>query len=125
MTGVLSGAHYHQVGTTRDTIVSTLRILPSTKSQLSIFRVKPLSVLELAVCRFRGTDEGTTFQYLSHNGVNDVNPSEYSPLRAYERLFGLGPSESEIDFARRSVLDTSFDKPIAWVNAWVRETESD
>lgn len=107
MTGVLSGAHYHQVGTTRDTIVSTFAHPSIDQIAAQHFSGQtPFRSLELAVCRFRGTDEGTTFQYLSHNGVNDVNPSEYSPLRAYERLFGLGPSEGEIDFARRSVLDT-------------------
>ncbi len=107
MTGVLSGARYHQVGTTRDTIVSTFAHPSVDQIAAEHFEGQtPFRSIELAVCRFRGTDEGTTFQHLSHNGINDVNPSEYSPVVAYERLFGLGPSEGEIDLARRSVLDS-------------------
>merc|ERR1712025_1406635 len=53
---------------------------------------------------FRALDEGTTFQHLSHNGPNNPNPSEYSPQRLYERLFGR-PVEDDVDLARRSALD--------------------
>jgi hypothetical protein len=111
MTGILTGAHYHQVGTTRDTIVSTFAHPSVDQIAAAHFEGQtPFRSIELAVCRFRGTDEGTTFQHLSHNGVNDVNPSEYSPIVAYERLFGLGPSDTEIDLARRSVLDAVMDQ---------------
>jgi hypothetical protein len=106
MTGILTGAHYHQVGTTRDTIVSTFAYPSVDQLAAAHFEGQtPFRSIELAVCRFRGTDEGTTFQHLSHNGVNDPNPSQYNPVTAYERLFGVGPSNAEIDFARRSVLD--------------------
>ena len=107
MAGILSGAPFHKVGDTRDTIVSTF-------AQPSIDQVAaaalgetgtPYRSLEFAICQFRGTDEGTTFEFLSHNGRNDVNPSEYNARRAYERLFGVGPNNAERLLARRSVLD--------------------
>lgn len=109
MTGILTGARYHQVGETRDTIVSTFA--HQSVDQIAADHVAqqapglPYRSLEAAVCRFRGTDEGTTFQHLSHNGPNDVNPSEYSPRRMYDRLFGQGPGGPQLDLARRSVLD--------------------
>jgi hypothetical protein len=58
----------------------------------------------LAVCRFWGTDEGTTFQHLSHNGPNNVNPSEYDPQTAFRRLFAMAQG-AQVDHVRRSVLD--------------------
>ena len=107
MAGILSGAAFHKVGDTRDTIVSTFD-KPSI-DQVAVDAMgdvgTPFRSLELAVCQFRGTDEGTTFEFLSHNGRNDVNPSEYSARRAYERLFGVGPNDAERLLARRSVLD--------------------
>ena len=106
MTGILTGAPYHQVGTTRDTIVSTFasqsvdQIAADTLGNNTLFRS-----LEVAVCRFRGTDEGTTFQYLSHNGPNNVNPSEYSPQNVFNRLFGMEQNDRVLQNARRSILD--------------------
>ena len=106
MTGIMTGARYHQNGTTRDTIVTTFA-RPSV-DQIAAAHYEgqtPFRSLEVAVCRFWGTDEGTTFQHLSHNGPNNVNPSEYSPRRVYDRLFGMGPAAPQLDLARRSVLD--------------------
>ena len=112
MTGILTGARYHQVGVTRDTIVSTFAHPSVDQIAADLIAAqqpggadRPYRSLEAAVCRFRGTDEGTTFQHLSHNGPNDVNPSEYAPRRMYDRLFGQGPGGPQIDLARRSVLD--------------------
>ena len=108
MTGILSGAPFYKVGDTRDTIVSTFdypsidQVAANALGQINT----PFRSIELGVCQFRGTDEGTTFEHLSHNGRNDVNPSQYNPRIAYERLFGLGPSDGERLLARRSVLDT-------------------
>lgn len=106
MAGIMTGAPYHQVGTTRDTIVSTFAH-PSV-DQIAAAHYEgstPFRSLEVAVCHFRGTDEGTTFQHLSHNGPNNVNPSEYSPARLFQRLFGAGPTTPQLEGARRSVLD--------------------
>lgn len=106
MTGILTGAPYHQVGTTRDTIVSTFagpsvdQIAADYLGRDSVYRS-----LEVAVCRFRGTDEGTTFQYLSHNGPNNVNPSEYSPQAVFARLFGMNQNDRILQNARKSILD--------------------
>ena len=106
MTGVLTGAHYHQVGTTRDTIVSTFAYPSVDQIAAAHFEGQtPFRSLEVAVARFRGTDEGTTFQHLSHNGPNNVNPSEYQPANVFRRLFGMGPTAPQLDQARRSVLD--------------------
>ncbi len=106
MTGIMTGARYHQVGTTRDTIVTTFAHPSCDQIAAAHFEGQtPYRSLELGVCRFRGTDEGTTFQHLSHNGPNNVNPSEYDPRAVFDRLFGMGPTVPQVDRARRSVLD--------------------
>jgi len=106
MTGILTGARYHQNGTTRDTIVSTFAH-PSV-DMIAAQHFEPVGTpfrsLEVGITRFRGTDEGTTFQHLSHNGPNNVNPSEYSPSNLYRRLFGMGVPAG-VEAARRSALD--------------------
>jgi hypothetical protein len=105
MAGIMTGARYQQVGTTRDTIVSTFAY-PSVDQVAADFFAgqTPYRSLELGVCTFRGTDEGTTFQHLSHNGPNNPNPSEYSPENVFARLFGAPPAP-QVNAARRSVLD--------------------
>lgn len=106
MAGIMTGAHYHQVGTTRDTIVSTFAH-PSVDQVAAdhLGGATPFRSLEMAVCRFRGTDEGTTFQHLSHNGPNNVNPSEPSARAMYARLFGSTRRDAARVGARLSVLD--------------------
>jgi len=105
MTGIMTGEHYHQLGTTRDTIVSTFA-RPSVDQDAADFFAgqAPFRSLEVGITRFRGTDEGSTFQHLSHNGPNNPNPSEYDPSALYARLFG-GTLDPDIDLARLSVLD--------------------
>jgi hypothetical protein len=106
MTGIMTGARYHQNGTTRDTIVSTFAY-PSV-DQVAADHLSmglPFRSVEVGVTTFRGTDEGTTFQHLSHNGPNNPNPSEYSADALFRRVFGAGPSTPQIDAARASVLD--------------------
>ncbi len=110
MTGILSGARYHQLGTTRDTIVSTFASPSIDQVVAQRFWDNPATrarfrSLEVGVCRFTGTDEGTTFQHLSHNGPSNVNPAEYSPGQLFRRLFGGGAIPSQVTAARRSVLD--------------------
>jgi hypothetical protein len=105
MTGVMTGMPLHKVGDVRDTIISTF-----AGPSLDVIAARhfegqtPLRSLELGVTRFRGTDEGTTFQHLSHNGPNNPNPSEYSPRAVFDRLFSM-PTDAERLLARRSVLD--------------------
>lgn len=105
MAGIMTGAHFHQNGTTRDTIVSTFAYPSVDQVAAAHFEgTTPFRSLEFGITRFRGTDEGTTFQHLSHNGPNNPNPSEYSPSRMFARLFGA-PADDQIDLARQSVLD--------------------
>ncbi len=105
MAGIMTGARYQQVGTTRDTIVSTFAQPSVDQVAAAHFAGQtPFRSLEIGITRHTGTDEGTTFEALSHNGPNNVNQSERSPSAFFERLFG-SPPEPKVDAARRSVLD--------------------
>lgn len=105
MTGILTGKPYHHLGVVRDTIVSTFADQSVDQIAADAFSgMAPFRSIEAGVTWFRGTDEGSTFQHLSHNGPNNPNPSEYDAVRLYERLFAL-PTEGARTFARRSVLD--------------------
>jgi Protein of unknown function (DUF1552) len=63
-----------------------------------------LRSLELAVLPNR-YDEGTTYEQLSHNGPNDVNPAELSLVTAWTRLFGGPMIDNREQLARKSLLD--------------------
>jgi hypothetical protein len=105
MAGMLTGSIYHQVGTTRDTIVSTFKYPSLDQIAAAHFDGQtPFRSLELAITQHTGTDEGTTFEHLSHNGPNNVNAAERSPAALFQRLFGA-PPEPHVDAARKSVLD--------------------
>lgn len=109
MTGIMTGARYHEIGAVRDTIATSFaypsidQVVAERWAQDPATRA-PYRSLEVGICRFRGTDEGTTFQHLSHNGPNNVNPSEYEPIRLFNRLFGM-PLDAQKNAARSSVLD--------------------
>ena len=105
MAGIMTGAVYQQVGTTRDTIVSTFAG-PSMDqiAAAAIGDATPYRSLEIGITRKTGTDEGTTFEVLSHNGPNNVNQPERDPRALFARLFGSPPSP-QVDAARRSILD--------------------
>jgi hypothetical protein len=106
MTGIMTGQRYAQLGTTRDTIVTTFARQSVDQDAADHFSgLTPFRSLELGVTRFHGTDEGSTFQHLSHNGPNLPNPSEYDPVNLYNRLFGT-PTDAQVDLARQSVLDS-------------------
>jgi hypothetical protein len=64
-----------------------------------------LRSLELSALR-NTYDEGTTYDQLSHNGPNDVNPAELSPTAAFDRLFGVQDPNAIVRRARASILDT-------------------
>lgn len=112
MSAVCSGGPHLKVDDVRDTIVSTMKY-PSVDQIAAAHYYQetptPYRSLEAAVTRFRGTDEGTSFQYLSHNGSQggetNVNPSEESPAAFFQRLFGGGLTEPLVQKARASVLD--------------------
>jgi hypothetical protein len=66
--------------------------------------------LEVGVSKRINGGEGTTLQYLSHNGPDNPNPSEFDPLKVYDRIFGSGftPPGGTTDATlalRKSVLD--------------------
>ncbi len=108
---VCSGGPHLKVDDIRDTIVSTFKYPSVDQVAADHFMAAdptPYRSLEAAVTRFRGTDEGTSFQYLSHNGSTsgetNVNPSEESPQAFFDRLFGQGTVEPVVRQARASVL---------------------
>jgi hypothetical protein len=105
MTGILTGQHYLQLGTTRDTIVSTFArqsVDQDAADRLGTTTV--LRSLEVGITRFRGTDEGSTFEHVSHNGPNNPNPAPVDPAVVFRRLFG-GTTDPARIAVRSSVLD--------------------
>lgn len=105
MTGIHTGRPYHQLGVVRDTIVTTFASQSVDQIAADWYAEQtPFRSIEAGVTWFRGTDEGSTFQHLSHNGPNNPNPSEYDVVALYERLFAL-PTSADRTVARRSVLD--------------------
>jgi hypothetical protein len=117
MSAACSGGPHLKVDDVRDTIVSTMKYKSVDQFAADHFQAEapsPYRSLEAAVTRFRGTDEGTTFQYLSHNGSvggeTNVNPSEESAQSFFSRLFGEATAEPLIRKARASVLNAVGDQ---------------
>lgn len=117
MATICTGGPHLKIDNVRDTIVSTFKYPSVDQIAAEHFLATsptPYRSLEAAVTRFRGTDEGTTFQYLSHNGSamgeTNVNPSEESPHAFFDRLFGGGLVEPLTLKARASVLDAVADQ---------------
>lgn len=104
MTGMLTGDVYHKLRNVRDTIATTFArpSIDQLVAQAWDGRT-PYRSLEVGITRFRGTDEGSTFEHVSHNGPNDPNPSEYSARAFFDRLFQ--GSSVQRDLVRSSVLD--------------------
>lgn len=112
MSAVCSGGPHLKVDNVRDTIVSTFKYKSVDQFAADHFQAtspSPYRSLEAAITRFRGTDEGTSFQYLSHNGSQNgetnINPSEESPQAFFDRLFSMGTAAPLVLKARASVLD--------------------
>jgi hypothetical protein len=119
MATVCSGGPHLKIADVRDTIVSTFKYPSVDQVAADYFAMNaaiptPYRSLEAAVTRFRGTDEGSTFQYLSHNGSaageTNINPSEESPHALWDRLFNQGTVEPLLRKARASVLDSVGDQ---------------
>ena len=105
MTGIFTGKRYYELGAVRDTIATTFDGPSVDQLAADHFAGQtPFRSLEVGVTRFRGSDEGSTFQHLSHSGPNRPNPSEYDPVALYNRLFAV-PADPQRDLARMSVLD--------------------
>jgi hypothetical protein len=117
MATICSGGPHLKIDDVRDTIVSTFKY-PSVDQVAADWQMAQQPTvyrsLEAAVTRFRGTDEGTTFQYLSHNGSQsgetNINPSEESPHAFFDRLFNQGNSDPLVKQARASVLSAVNDQ---------------
>jgi hypothetical protein len=76
----------------------------------AIGKTSKFKSLEVGVSKRINNGEGTTLQYLSHNGPDNPNPSEYDPVKVFDRLFGSGvtppPGTADVTLAlRKSVLD--------------------
>lgn len=110
MAGIFTGMAYQKLDDVRDTISSTFAG-PSADQQVAEqwSGQTPYRSLEIGVTKFHGTDEGSTFEHLSHNGPNNPNPCEYDPGALYRRLFGVS-SDVQLDLARQSVLDAVHDQ---------------
>lgn len=107
-----TGGPHLKIDDVRDTIVSTYKYPSVDQVAATHFQnvaPSPYRSIEAAVTKFRGTDEGTTFQHLSHNGSltgeTNVNPSEESPHNLFDRLFNQGTAEPLVLAARASVLN--------------------
>ncbi len=113
ISAVCAGGPHLKVADVRDTIVSTFKYPSIDQIAAQHYMSETPTAyrsIEAAITRFRGTDEGTSFQHLSHNGPNDVNPSEESPHALFARLFGAGPLDTQVVAARVSVLDAVADQ---------------
>lgn len=112
ISAVCSGGPHLKIDDVRDTIVSTFKYPSIDQVAAQYFQSQspsPYKSLEAAVTKFRGTDEGTSFQHLSHNGSKNgetnVNPSEQSPQAFFERLFNQDEANPLLNKARVHVLD--------------------
>ena len=111
--GILSGAKFIEQSS-GDSFASTFGA-PSIDQVVAaqIGTTTRFKSLEVGVSKLVSDKEGTTLQYLSHNGPDNANPPEYSPAALFNRIFGGGfqpPGGSGQDddperARRRSVLD--------------------
>jgi hypothetical protein len=70
--------------------------------------------LEIGVSRRVITGEGTTIQYISHNGPDSANPPELNPRALFDRIFtgasaqpmAATPADAVLRELKKSVLDT-------------------
>jgi hypothetical protein len=98
--GMLSAAPYQSSGTGTMTTLSQPTFDQVIAKQIgSTTRFKSL---ELGIMTPTKSDEGTTLQYLSHNGPNSVNPAQPSPSALFKRLYG----QNALSSSYGSVLDT-------------------
>ena len=127
--GILSGAPMVSQDPMGAAFASTFsapsidQVVASAVGQTTRFRS-----LEVGVAKNVTTGEGTTLRYLSHNGPDNPNPPEYSPLALYTRVFGMGFAYKREGAAnvpllkgRKMLSVTSSGAPTEWViqsGAW-------
>lgn len=98
--GMLSAAPYQSSGTGTVTTLSQPTFDQVVAAQIGT--TTRFKSLELGVMSPTKSDEGTTLQYLSHNGPNSVNPAQCSPAELFKRLYG----QNALSTSYGSVLDT-------------------
>lgn len=98
--GMLSAAPYQSSGTGTVTTLTQPTFDQVVASQIGT--TTRFKSLELGIMTPTKSDEGTTLQYLSHNGPNSVNPAESSPAALFKRLYG----QNALSSSYGSVLDT-------------------
>jgi hypothetical protein len=78
-------------------------------------KTTPFKSIEIGISRRVITGEGTTIQYISHNGPDNANPPEQNPRALFDRLFSgkapmatpAAPAMSDaLGALKKSVLDT-------------------
>lgn len=105
MTGIMTGEEFYLLAEIGDTVVTTFARQSVDQDAADWFEGSTaFRSLEFGVTKFYGSNEGSTFQHLSHNGPNNPNPSEYDPGAMFERLFGQ-PADPQLNLVRASVLD--------------------
>ncbi len=110
ITGVLTGQPYLQLGTTRDTIISTFAGPSVDQTAAAFFEGQaPFHSLEIGISQVPYSDEGSTFNHVSHNGPNSPNTATLDPVALYARLFG-GVFDPRRDRVRQSALDAVLDQ---------------
>jgi hypothetical protein len=72
----------------------------------------PFRSLEIGISERVNRSEGTTLQFISHNGPDNANPAEFEPSELFDRLFSGAPVEPPAIAAgllemRQSVLDNA------------------
>ena len=89
--GILSGAPFIEQDPGNASYASTFsrpsidQVIADEVSNGTLYRS-----LEVGVDPRVSRSEGTTLQYLSHNGPDNVNPPEYDPAALFAKLFGDG-----------------------------------
>jgi hypothetical protein len=75
----------------------------------------PFRSIELGISQRVNKAEGTTLQFISHNGPDNANPQEYDPVKLFDRVFkdaGAGPVGADPELIKKatemktSVLDS-------------------
>jgi hypothetical protein len=77
--------------------------------------ITPFRSLEVGISERLIRGEGSTLQFLSHNGPDNTNPPEYNPVRLFERIFAVTPPPDSEDpgiaeamlSMKKSVLDNA------------------
>ncbi len=111
--GILTGSTFQKVADVRDTISSTFAGPSIDQVVAKAWEGKtPFRSIEIGLSPKTGSDEGTTFLCVSHNGPNSINEAERDPAKLFARLFakpppnGVPAGPDPLVASRLSLLDT-------------------